>query len=363
MKKLKIYLQKPWKFSDSPYYQYLRENPAENVMYANIENFKLIQTKKKLKFNNWLKSSIKKVIKNFSPDFPNAHYTKNAKRYDLIHCAHCLSLNKKPFVADIEWVGQFWATGDENKKKRKRILKILMSKHCKKILAWTKWSSEGVLKVFPEVKNKMEIVYPAMPKQKFERKKTKNIHLLFSARRFYFKGGLHATEVIDQLTKKYKHVYGIIASDTPKEVLDKYSKNKKIKFYPLLAKKRLFKEIYPKTDIFVYPSYTDTFGFQLVEALAFGIPVVSVDNLSRNEVVMDKKTGFLVKKPKVWKYDTLVGQEKIVNKICEKTEILIKNNKLRTIMSKNSLKEIETGRFSIKQRNEKLKRIYNDALK
>jgi len=32
-KKIKIYLQYPWKFPDSPYYKYLLKNPPKNVSF------------------------------------------------------------------------------------------------------------------------------------------------------------------------------------------------------------------------------------------------------------------------------------------------------------------------------------------
>lgn len=363
MRKIRIYLQKPWKFSDSPYYQYLRKNPPENVEYVNADEFQLIQSAKRMKFNNWLKRNIKKIIRNFFPNLPNAHLSKNSGNYDLIHCAHCLSLNNKPWVADIEYAEQFWATGRLGKKNR--IRKILLNKNCRKILAWTKWSYDNVLKEFPELKSKTEIVYPGIPYREIKRQKKDRINLVYSSRRFYFKGGLHALEVIDRLTKKHKNVYGMIISDVPEEILEKYSVNKKIKFVGFVPQEKLFNELYPSTDIFVYPSYTDTFGFQLTEALSFGIPVVCVGGHSRKEIITEGKTGFVIKEPlnlNVKSLENLEDYKEIINKIEEKTELLIKDKKLRENMSKNALKEISDGKFSIKKRNEKLKRIYEDSL-
>ena len=43
--------------------------------------------------------------------------------------------------------------------------------------------------------------------------------------------------------------------------------------------------------------------------------------------------------------------------------ILIENKKLREKMGKNSFKLVDTGKFSIKKRNKKLRRIYDEALK
>jgi len=362
MESIKVYLQSPWKNTDSPYYLYLRETPPRGIEYVNAKEFKLIQSKSQLKKNNKIKSLIKKGIRNFFPNLPNAHFTKNSEKYDLIHCAHCLSLNQKNWISDIEYVNQFWAAGRVQNKRR--VIKLVNSKYCKRIIAWTRWSYDSIIKEIPEIKNKVEILYPGIPEQKFKKIKSDKIILLFSARRFYFKGGLHALEVIDRLTKKYKEVEGIIVSDVPAEVLERYSGNEKIKFLGLVPQKELFEKVYPQADIFVYPSYTDTFGFQLTEALSFGLPVVTVGGHSRKEIISEGKTGFVIDEPEKWNTKDLEELKlPCIEDIERKTELLIKNKKLRNKMSKNCLKEIKNGKFSIKKRNKKLKQIYGEAMK
>lgn len=367
MNKIKIYLQRPWKFSDSPYYNYLTQNISDNIEYVNTKGKEQGIIKDLGRFNllNKLKRIIKISLRNFFPFLPNAHSTKTSKRYDLIHCAHCLSLNKKPWVADIEYVNQFWAGGIV-KKEKKLILKLLKSDYCKKILAWTEWTKKEILKIFPEIENKIEVAYPAISVKGFKKKKDKKIRLLFVSRRFYFKGGLHALEVMDRLTKKYKNVKGLFISKIPEEIKNRYSKNKKIQFLEFIHREKLFSEIYPKTNVLIYPSYTDTFGFILLEALSFGIPVVTVGGQSRNDIVNDGKNGFVIKEPERWglkDLESLNSLKETIHNLEEKTEKLIKDKKLREKMSKNALKEFTKGRFSINQRNKKLERIYSQALK
>ena len=366
MKKIKVYIQRPWRFADSPYYQYLLRDPPKDIEYVG-QNQKqgCITNKKKILIIHNAKKSMRTILRNLPFSIPNAHLTISSEKYNLIHCAHCLSLNKKPWIADIEQVNQFLPAGRITKKNKKIIKKILSSKYCKKILPWTKWSSDEILDHFPELKNKIEIVYPGIPSQKFKKIKSDKINLLFISRRFYFKGGLHALEVIDRLTKKYEKVRGIFISNVPKEILKKYSKNKKIKFYGILPHEKLVKEIFPNTDIFVYPSYTDTFGFIITEAMSFGIPVVTVNGQAISEIIEDGKTGFVIDEPKKWDLKDLEKLElkETLKKIEEKVEILIKDKKLRNNMSKAGIREIERGKFSIDKRNKKLARVYEEVLK
>jgi len=97
MKKIKIYLQYPWRFfSDSPYYKYLIESPLENIEYINTKNQNGVITKsKKFIFSKHLKWRIRKAIYSFKISMVNAHLTRSKKDYDLIHCAHCLSKKQK----------------------------------------------------------------------------------------------------------------------------------------------------------------------------------------------------------------------------------------------------------------------------
>lgn len=361
MKPIKVYLQYPWKFPDSPYYKYLVENPPEGINFENISNQKGVITNKKFFwFSNFLKRNIRRIFNFFNKSIPNAHLSPDGD-YNLIHCAHCLSKNKnKPWVADIEGAWQIYVGNKSYNSKNK--LKIIFSeKNCKKILSWTKKTKEELLTDFPILKNKIEVVYPGIPEKHFSKKNnSKKINIIFSGRYFYNKGGLHALEAINQLTKKYKNVYGIINSEVPEKILNQYSQNNKLKFYSLIPQNKLF-ELYQDSHILLYPGYSDSFGFAYLEAMSFGIPIVTVDGFARKEIVDEGKTGFVISKPQ--HLDPMRMNPQIISELVKKTSPLIKNVNLREKMSKNCLKVIKDGKFSIKVRNEKLKKVYGDAVK
>ena len=366
MKKIKVYLQYPWKFPDSPYYKYLIDSPPENTEYINTKKQKgVIINKRLFWFSNFLKRNIRRFSNFFGLSVPNAHLTKTEEKYDLIHCAHCLSLNKnKPWVADFEGVWQMFI-GKRTKKGINKAKKILLNKNCKKIIAWTKASANEILGEFPEIKNKIEVIYPTISYLKNKKMKHNGINLLFIGRYFYAKGGMEALEIMDNLTKKYEKVMGIFVADMPKEILKKYSCNKKIKFYSLMSKEKLFNDIYSVSDIFVYPGYSDTFGFAILEAMSFGIPVITVERFAKKEIV-GNDNGFVIPNSiSSWKgnFPVFENRKKLLNEITEKTELLIKNKKLREKISEKCTDIVKRGKFSIKERNKKLNRIYEEALK
>ena len=365
--KIKVYLQYPWIFPDSPYYKYLINNISEGIEYINVKKQKgVIINKRFFWFSNFLKKVVRKGVRIFYPSMPNAHLSPKGD-YNLIHCAHCLSKNKdKPWVADIEYRSQMWVSSVPARGSKKKVEKLLLDENCKKILPWTRAARDEIKNTFKNdgINKKMQVVYPGIPLPKFKKIKHKNINLLFIARYFYEKGGLHALKVIDELTKKYENVRGIIVSEIPRGVISNYSKNKKIKFYGLMPQKELLEKIYPSADIFVYPGYTDSFGFAITEALSFGISVITIGGYSKKELVENEKTGFVVGNNKgIDLYKIKQKDLHNIKQMVEKASKLIENKKLRTKMGKTARQEIVQGKFSVEKRNKKLIKIYREALK
>lgn len=360
---MKVYLQAPLSTSDSLYYKNLINFPPEGINYkTNIVSSGMITNHKRLMIKTKVKNFIRRLINRSNLPILNSVLTKE-KEIDLIHCAHCLSKNKDtPWVADFEAPWQFWISGKDTKFGRRMFEQICLNPNCKKILAWTEEAKKEMINLFPKLKSKIDVLDYAMPIIKFERVKKSKINLLFSARYFYQKGGLHALEAMDRLTKRYENVEGIFISEIPEEIKDKYISNKKIKFLGLISQERLFKEVYPQATIFVYPGYSDTFGFGFIEAMNFGLPIITVEGYARKEIV-GKNVGFVIpKEEKVDPYKIGKEEEKIISKLVEKTSELIENKNHREKMSKNGINEIKNGKFSIMKRNEKLVKIYASSL-
>ncbi|KAF8336344.1 uncharacterized protein EI90DRAFT_2911711, partial [Cantharellus anzutake] len=56
-------------------------------------------------------------------------------------------------------------------------------------------------------------------------------------------------------------------------------------------------ESYASADIFAFPSYTETFGQVVLEALASGIPVIGLDAEGTRDLVSHERTGYLLPLP------------------------------------------------------------------
>ena len=162
--KIKIYLQYPWKASECAYYTYLlTDSPNEIEYVTSKQEGGVIENKKKMMFYRNFKKNIKRILKKLGITFVNLKKVNTKQNFDLIHGAHCLINSKKPWVADFEYVSQ--VTFPMNKKRNKKVIKILKKESCKKILPWTDWAREAILKTYPELKNKIETVYPGIPER------------------------------------------------------------------------------------------------------------------------------------------------------------------------------------------------------
>ncbi len=77
--------------------------------------------------------------------------------------------------------------------------------------------------------------------------------------------------------------------------------------------------ILANTDIFVFPTYSDCFPLVLLEAMQFGIPIISTREGAIPEIVEDGVTGFLVEK-------------KSPEEIADKVSLLARDSALRKKM-------------------------------
>lgn len=125
-----------------------------------------------------------------------------------------------------------------------------------------------------------------------------------------------------ELRKKHKNIHLFVAGDgVLRESLKKELGND-ITAPGFLHGEELYRA-FASSDIFVFPSVTDTLGLVVLEAQASGLPVVVMDQGGPKEVMQNEKTGFLCRA------DVF---EDFVNNI----ETLIVNEELRRQMGKSA---------------------------
>ena len=305
---------------------------------------------------------------------------------DLIHSTRgILMTNKKPWVIDFETAGSFVGMNWNSLKKpitRFLISKYLSSSYCKKILPYSYAAQKNLEEWIDckKFKDKIEVLYPAYHSMKVKRKYSDQVTLSFIYRTspieldFYIKGGHDLLKAFQILNKKYNNIHLKIKGTIPKN-LRKNLKN--VTFTEEnLPRKKFYEEFLFKSDIYVQPTFVDTFAIAIIEAMSTGMPVVAPNIFAMSEIIKDGYNGFLInsemhwdkyikKDPKYEKFNKDVAKyhPEMIKDLVKKLSILIKDKNLRKKMSQNSFKMVESGKFSIKRRNKQLRRIYDEALR
>jgi glycosyltransferase involved in cell wall biosynthesis len=163
---------------------------------------------------------------------------------------------------------------------------------------------------------KLDVVYPGFPTpDPVDRAGRDRFTFLFVGTDFERKGGFEVVEAFAQVAGLHpearlmlvcpdpsvpnpdRAIHAWVAAARRSRVLARLGeleRTGRILRRPLLPRATLFAEAYPAADAFVMPSHAEGFGFTNVEALSFGLPVVSSAVGAIPETVADGRTGLLV---------------------------------------------------------------------
>lgn len=309
---------------------------------------------------------------------------------DLTYATGHLVFRKEPWVVDSEFVTHLAGYDIGHFKRYKKVIeRALSSEYCKKIICWTNAGRRTVVDSLNSdaIVQKVETVPLAARRKNFIRDYSNKgkIRLLFvgSANipgEFEINGGKEAIEAFILLKQRYDDLELVVRSDMPGNLKNRYRQISNIKIIDEIIPWEQLEEEFKSADIFLFPAHT-TPGMVILDAMSYELPVITTDVWANPEMVEDGKTGFLIKKSGKVQYYTenfipiwthlpnspfmksiRVVDPKVIQELVEKTSILIENQELRGRMGKRGRQEIETGRFSIERRNEKLKRIFDEGV-
>ena len=157
-------------------------------------------------------------------------------------------------------------------------------------------------------------------------------------------------KVFQKINKMRKNVYFMIVGDGPeRENLEKESKKLKLSEKIIFTNKILNQRVssyYNAADVFLFSSISETQGLIFVEAMASGLPIVTVNSNIVKDVIINGENGFLAS-------DDL-------DDFSQKTLKLIDNEDLRKKMSEKAKKKAQY--FSIENSTRKMLYLYEKAI-
>jgi len=307
--------------------------------------------------------------------------------YDLIYASqHVLFNSKLPWITDLEFANAFAAFGNLSIIKN-TIRKQFETSNCKFIIPWSEWSKGTLQRSIDcsKILDKIKVIhYTVRPKQ-FVRGKHEKINFLFvgssnpmNIQNIQFKNLRETIVAFDNISKKYEDIHLIIRSYLSPDLRQIADKNPKISVIDTYLSKDQLNELYINADIFVLPAH-ETCGISLFDAMSFELPVIAMNVYDVPEAITHMKSGILIEGHKNMKYYTKTNMpydysyrfvsdmKKYSNYIISQLENyfvkLIDDSSLRSKLSREARKTIETGKLSLEKRNRELGEIFESATK
>jgi glycosyltransferase involved in cell wall biosynthesis len=267
------------------------------------------------------------------------------------------------------------------------VKRLFARPNCKKLIFWSKAAHETLSSyagIDPSTLNgKDAIVYPAVRRipDDLVRYGDHDIRLFFSGD-FFRKGGVHAIDAFERARQRYPGISLTVCCDeridfnTPNRSLrDEYLH--KLKTVPgilnkgRISREELMTEVYPDTDIFLMPTYVESFGMAVLEAMAFGIPVISTNHFAIPEIIEDEVSGLLIDTTRFGCDRLFSGytvrqipsdfREYMTDAVFGHMCRLIESLELRRSIGQAAL-EVARTKFSFDRRNASILDIYRQAL-
>ena len=315
---------------------------------------------------------------------------------DLVYSYNHPVLHKTPWVVHVEWATALAGFDIRYLRRHKETVeRLLASSWCRKIVTWSEVARKSILHHLDcaGFEDKIELVNLAIQKRDFVKDPCDDrVKLLFvgsiNAPRthygynFHVKGGKELLEAFSILSGRYQGLELVMRTSVPPEVKARYGGVPNIRIIDTVIPREQLDYEWRTADIFVLPSHQVTVWGVTLEAMSYELPIITTDVYANSEIVQEGVTGLLISGSDQVPYyveelvpfgvssrrkevDAVVESttdSKMVEGLVQKASLLIENPELRRRMGKTARHQVEEGRFSIRRRNEKLKRIFDEAI-
>jgi glycosyltransferase involved in cell wall biosynthesis len=161
-----------------------------------------------------------------------------------------------------------------------------------------------------EFESKSFVMYPYIEENYKKNKRDASvINFIFVGLNSRGKGGDELLEAFHYIANK--NIRLTFISNVSDNIKAKYKNDARISILPPQAREKLLNEIYPKMDVMIFPSFYESLGMVLLEALSYGMGIITMNTYATPEIVQDGYNGRLLHHP-ILKPSILNGKE-VVN--------------------------------------------------
>ncbi len=325
---------------------------------------------------------------------------KCMKKGDVLFTYGCLLLTNKPYCTYIENgaalfnydpfilknpLAQLWFSFLIRLPQCKKL--IFMSETAKKSLIATAHFSKSTRRI---IEKKSVQIYPFVkaPVNIIPKQYNGSVKLLFTGI-YYMKGGRELLNAFEKIRERYDNITLTIV--TPLHMLLPEDRNRieSVSGTTLLDASfspEEMENLYRTHDIFMFPTFRDTFGLVLIEAISFGMPIIATDQYAITEMAIPNHNALIFPNhplldhnPETKEmhgklydaktfYNVLFAAERegkmkpLENFLFESISCFVEKPELLKQYSKNSL-ELYQKKFHENLISEKIERVFSEAAK
>jgi len=307
----------------------------------------------------------------------------------LIHsCERLLRDAPGPYVADLEHgllfvlyqqaaLGRPWT--------RRTIERALIDERLRFLLPWSDAARRSLLGMLSDdagraVAPKLRVVSPAirLAAERPRERQPGPLRVLFIGTAFYEKGAVPAVEALREVRRRHEVTLDLV-SFVPEEWAGRWADEPGLTLHAP-GGTDLVQGLYRQSDVLLFPSHMDTFGYVVLEAMAHGLPVIAPDHLAYRETVREGVSGLLFPAENMlWRDDascrfrhTIPVPRRYVRELASPSpgyvlgmaaalERLAGDRDLHATLAAGALEAVRTGHLSIAHRKALLTEIYGAA--
>lgn len=273
-------------------------------------------------------STIYKVLFKKKLNIEGQYFFYQKPKIDVLHLYNEINYSSQKWVTTFETlVPRFAETKNDHQnekpkhtknKKTERALKTISKKNCLGIISISDCNVKIMQELLnnyanytSEINDKMYVLHP--PQEVINRnnvefyKNLKNLTFIFVGNEFHRKGGVEMYQVLKKLSQKYQFKLIIISSFKTDHYVTKVTETEAMETRARLEKEEwidIFDNI-PNSEVLnliksshigLLPTWSDTYGFSVLEMQAVGVPVITTDIRALPEI-NNSDCGWMINLP------------------------------------------------------------------
>jgi len=273
-------------------------------------------------------STVKKILFRKKSNIEGKYFFYQKPKIDILHLYNDINYSSQKWVTSFETlVPRFTETKNDHQKtepqhihntKTENALKQISRKNCLGIISISQASANiqlELLKNYPQfqevIKNKLSVIHPSqevIPRDSEEVYKNIGVfNFIFVGTQFHLKGGIEMIEVLKKLRQKYNFKLTIVSSFKTDHYVTKVTEKEAQETKEMLKKEEwidIFEnipnekvlELIKQSHVGLLPTWSDTYGFSVLEMQAAGVPVITTDIRALPEI-NNENCGWLIHLP------------------------------------------------------------------